>query len=243
MFGKIITSENREYYSEIFAIFNDGWNCMVITYDSEASKFEFINFYEKTPSLKRKVFIFDYSDEDFVKIDTIKLGNNEILEKAEGYSWMLNDIKLLNAIINGEEVEDSYKELGKKHNEKHEVQEWRYVKNQKDINDLLSCSFGFHDSYLTSIKFVNRVFKPERPSLEVVFEGCWGLTITLIIIGELDFHFNFDDSTSTADIYEANIFFENDKIYWTDCSAKSFDEIDEECVYFSGKVMKWKMNN
>lgn len=243
MFAKIITSENKKYYSEIFAMFSNGWDSTVITYNNETSKFEVINFYEKTPSLTRKVFIFDFSKEDFVKFDTIKLGAFKTLKNGEGYSWLLGDVKLLNAIINGKEVEESYKELGRKCNERLDLQEWRYIKNEKDIQGLLSAAFDFHDSYITNITLVNHVFEPERPRIEVVFEGCWGPAITLIFMGDLDLHFTLDDDRCMGELYEANIFFENDKIYWTDSEAKSFEEIDEEDIYFSGKVLKWKMDD
>ena len=41
MIAKIV-SENREYYSNVFAKFNTGWNECVIVFDNENKKFEFV---------------------------------------------------------------------------------------------------------------------------------------------------------------------------------------------------------
>ena len=56
MLAKIV-SDNREYYSHIFAKFNPGWYERVIVFDNENKKFELLNVYNTNPSLKRKVFI------------------------------------------------------------------------------------------------------------------------------------------------------------------------------------------
>ena len=46
-----ISSDNREYYSHIFAKFNPGWYECVIVFDTENKQFELLNVYNTKPSL------------------------------------------------------------------------------------------------------------------------------------------------------------------------------------------------
>ena len=70
------------------------------------------------------------------------------LQECRGYDWMINDIELIKAIIDGNQVEALYKIKAKELNNNIDKSEWRYVKNQKDAEDLLTAAWGFHDAYI-----------------------------------------------------------------------------------------------
>jgi len=82
MLAKIV-SDNREYYSHIFAKFSPGWYECVIVFDTENKRFELLNVYNTKPSLKRKVFIIDTDIADMVEKKEIKLSVETPCHEAE----------------------------------------------------------------------------------------------------------------------------------------------------------------
>ena len=148
MIAKILTKDNREYYSYVFAKFNPGFHETVIVFDEEKDKFELLNVYEVNPYIIRKVFIIDADTNDWVSKDSIKVSLLSKYKECRGYDWMINDIELIKAIIDGKQVEDSYKTKAKKLNKNIDKSEWHYIKNQKDAEDLLTAAWGFHDAYI-----------------------------------------------------------------------------------------------
>ena len=71
MIAKVVT-ENKEYYSYVFARFNPGYYETLIVFDNETERFELVNVYNVKPSLKRKVFIIDTNTEGMIEEKIIK---------------------------------------------------------------------------------------------------------------------------------------------------------------------------
>ena len=239
MLAKIV-SDNREYYSYVFAKFNPGWYEGVIVFDSENKKFELLNVYKTKPSLKRKIFIVDTDKTGMVKKKEIKLSVATTYIDCIGYDWILGNRDLIKKIKDGKSVDEEYVRLAEALNDNIDIGEWKYVKNQKDADDLMSVSFGFHDATIKSICYQLKEGFYDPSSVQVLFTGCWECDVLLEFKKDVLVHFNYDDNTM-PDILDSNIFFHDGFVYWVDDYIKSVDDIAEEYTYFRARSLAWKM--
>lgn len=239
MIAKVVTKD-REYYSNVFAKFNPGFLETVIVFDNENEQFELLKVYDTIPSLKRKVFIIDTDMNDMVEKSEIKLSLITTFKDCFGYGWLIDNVKLIKDIISKKEVDTKYIELAKKINEKIEVSEWKYVKNEKDAKDLLVAAWGFHDAILDNISYKVKKFYDDPSAVQLLFTGCWECDILLEFQIDVLIHFNFDDDSS-YEIMASNILFDDGYIYWVDDDIENIKEINDSYTYFRGRLLKWKM--
>jgi hypothetical protein len=163
MIAKIIEKDRREYYSTVFALCGNGWNTVAVVFDEEQDKFSFIKMYHFTRDITRSVFIVDCDESDFEKEQNIKINLFKTLKNVRGYDWLVNDRKLFLNIINNKEVDECYKDKAKALNAKIEQNEWTFVRNEKDVENLMSVAWGFHDGIIEKITYNN------DDCIEVVF--------------------------------------------------------------------------
>ncbi len=239
MLAKIV-SDNREYYSYVFAKFNPGWFESVIVFDNENSRFELINVYKTTPSLKRKVFIIDTDTTDMVEKKEIKLSIITTYKDCFGYAWILENSNLIKQIKDGKQVEEQYIKIAEEQNKSIDTSEWKYVKNQKDADNLLSAAWGFHDATIKSISYQMKDNYNDPSSIQVLFTGCWECDVILEFKKDVLIHFNFNDN-NMPDIMDSNILFHDGFIYWIDDCIESVDDITEDFIYFRARSLAWKM--
>ena len=240
MIAKVVT-ENREYYSYVFARFNPGYYEMLIVFDNENERFELVNGYNVKPSLKRKVFIIDTNTEGMIEEKAIKLSFKTVYKNCLGYDWILHDIELIQKIKERILVDDKFIALAKQFNDSIVNNEWTLVKDKKGIQDLMTAAWGFHDSELNNISY--KLMEIGEPSVvQVLFTGCWECDILLEFKGDVLIHFNLDDG-NTTEILDANILFDNGYIYWIDDYIEDVNNISEENIYFRARSLKWKMIN
>ena len=239
MLAKVVL-ENREYYSHIFAKFNPGWNERVIVFDGENRKFELINVYNTKPSLKRKVFIIDTDTTGMVEKEEIKLSVATTFKDCIGYDWVLEDHNFIKQIKAGKPVSGEYVKIAKGQNDDIDTSEWKYVKNQKDADDLLSAAWGFHDAVIKDIRYQMKERFDDPSYVRVFFAGCWDCDIVLEFKKDILVHFNIDDN-NIPDLFEANILFHDGFVYWVDDSVDDVGKISEEHIYFRARSLAWKM--
>jgi len=239
MLAKIV-SDNREYYSHIFAIFNPGWHERVIVFDNENKKFELLHMYNTRTSLKRKVFIIDTDVADMVKKKEIKISIRSKYKDCFGYAWILNNCDLIKQIISGKKVDEKYIKIAEELNNNIDTDEWKYVKDKKDADNLLSAAFGFHDSVIKSIRYQIKDNYNDSSRVQVLFTECWECDIVLEFKEDILLHFNCDDN-NIPDIMSSNILFSNGFIYWVNDCIENVDDITEDFIYFRARSLAWKM--
>ena len=239
MLAKIV-ADDREYYSHIFAKFNPGWYECVIVFDNENKKFELLNVYNTNPSLKRKVFIIDTDTTDMVDKKEIKLSIITTYKNCFGYAWILENCDLIKQIKEGKPVDEKYIKMAEEQNKSIDTSEWKYVKNKKDADDLLSAAWGFHDSTIKSINYQIKDAYSDPSIVQILFTGCWECDIILEFKKDILIHFNCDDNSS-PDIMASTILFHDDFIYWVDGHIDSVEDITEEFIYFRARSLAWKM--
>ena len=239
MLAKIV-SDNREYYSHVFAKFNPGWFECVIVFDAENKRFELLNVYNTKPSLKRKVFVIDTDIMDMVEKKQIKLSITTTYKDCLGYSWLLDDCDLIKKIKDGIPIDEKYIKIAEELNKNIDTGEWKHVKNPKDADNLLSAAWGFHDATLKSISYESKENFNDPSCVRVLFTGCWECDIVLEFKKDVLIHFNQDDNTM-PDIMDSNILFHDGFVYWVDDYIESVDDIAEDCIYFRARSLAWKM--
>lgn len=241
MLAKIV-SEKREYYSRVFAKFNPGWFESVIVFDNENKRFELLDVYRRHPSLKRKVFIIDTDTTDMVEKKEIKASFKKKYKDCLGYSWVLDNGDLIKQIKAGNSVDEKYIKIAEELNHDMDTNEWRYVKNPKDADSLLTAAWHFHDATLESIRYeYNQDEESDEPSrVQVLFTGCWECDILLEFKTDVRIHFNVVES-AMYQIMDSNILFHDGFVYWVDDHIESVDDIKEDFIYFRARSLAWKM--
>ena len=237
MIAKIVEKDKREYYSIVFAICYNGWDTAVIVFDNDKNKFSFVTMYRYTKGLTRSVFIIDGNEEDFVKNRVININLFKKIKNINGYDWLVDEAKVFADIVKGKEINEEYKKKAIQLNESIVLKEWTLVKNEQDIENLMSVAWGFHDGIIEKV-----IFNSEIDNLEVIFSGCWGSKITLSFQADPAVKVSFDKQFM-QEIMSSSIFFENSFVYWVDDDAiGSVQQLEEnkDIQYFRARALSWK---
>ena len=238
MIAKIVTAEKREYFSTVFAIYANGWETAVIVFDDENYEFAFVKMYgHGRRAIPRRVFILDCDDKDFEKDKTIRINALQTIKNVSGYDWLVNDTELISAILKKQPVDSSVKERAKEFNRRITQNEWTWVKNEQDVENLMAVSWGFHDGTIDRI-----LFDAQTESVTVIFSGCWAAKMTLIFQGEPMIHTPFGADYGYC-IMDSTVFFEDGFVYWVDDDSIKSEKTLKECSdvnYFRARSLKWK---
>lgn len=238
MIAKIVEKDKREYYSAVFAIYENGFDTAVVVFDDEKNVFSYVRMYGRTGVIIRNVFIIDSDDRDFVKEKTIRLSAFKELKHVHGYDWLVDNSRLFADILNNRPVKACWKEKAADINSRISVSEWNLVKNEQDVKSLMEASWGFHDGYIEKYNY-----DLETNSVEVLFSGCWGSKSTLRFQTDPMTHCTFEGLFDDY-IMDSNVFFENGYVYWVDDYAIHTEAELEEAKtanYFRARTLLWKM--
>lgn len=241
MIAKVITKDNREYFSTVFALIGKGDDMKVIVFDNDNNRFQCLNVYERKKGTLQKRVFFTIDDEKKVYQGKERIG----LIKKDVYTefeWIIEYNKLLVDLANNKDnIEEEIKELAREINNKMDTLEWKYIKNESDIKELLAKTFNFKEAVISSITYYEDI-NDINSSAEIVFRGSWGNDLTMIIEHDILVHYVRDESY-TNELIDANIFFEDGFIYWVeDDNVTEASEITPDLVYFRAKVFKWKFD-
>ena len=240
MLAKVLTQDNREYESIIFATFNSGWDQAVIVYDNYTNKLELVRIYEVEPSIIRKVFIIDADASDWVFKDKIKLISNVEYSKCGGYSWIIDDLELLQSIFDKKDIDNKILLKAQKLNQKTKKNEWYTITKEVDVVNLFNAAWGFHDSYIKDIQY-NKEETPNSPTtVQILFSGCWGCDIVLELERDVLIHYISNDDSFDI-FFDANVLFDDNYIYWVGENIESLNDLKDYHVYFRARSLKWKI--
>ncbi len=213
-----IRAKDGAYDSAVFAVYNDKDDAGVLVLDREGLALQRVHWTSIIDHYIRiDVFPFDVRSENWVK-----QGQNE------GYAWVL-----------GHENEEETLRRCKKIQENIRAPEWFELKDQDDVEGLISATTGLHDAYVKKIyrRGKKLYLRFSAWSCEVLFE-LTGNPETNLCEG----YGNMEIGDEYPLIDEASVFFEDGKVCWTDYeNAKSFADRDKyECAYFLAERIRWK---
>lgn len=233
MIAKVV-KDNRSYISNVFAIFNQGMNITVITFDDREERYEYLKMYEDG---RRKVFILNCNEDLFEEKERIKLNLFSSLKLVKGYPWLIENDDIVRRIIKNQPIDEKYIECAKIANDNILIREWELVENENDVKNLFYAGYNFHDSYISELSYTHE----EKRSLKIVFSNCFNATISLMFEGDIKINFT-DVNAFDYLIYNASIIFKDEYIYFiTNNDIKSVDEINIDDNYFRAKTLKWKI--
>lgn len=152
----IISENNEEYVSPVFAIRQVGWQSEVLAFNKARTHLRRIKMWHP----RRQVFIVEWEKFDCKK------------SAWEGYDWVLNDRKLWKAVRFGKKASTNDFPQFKEYTKEMVLPEWFEVKGERDIQSLMNVSMFFHDSIPI------RIDKSEN-NTEIEFDTTWDCIITV----------------------------------------------------------------
>ena len=114
--------------------------------------------------------------------------------------------------------------------------------NEKDIKDLFSAAWGFHDSRLVDIKYIGKESYTDPTIVQVLFTGCWECDILLEFKRDVTIHLSSDDYCGD-EISSSTILIKDGFVYWINDIIEDISELKEYHTYFRARSLKWKMIN
>ena len=104
--------------------------------------------------------------------------------------------------------------------------EWLEVKDQKSVNDLLRASVSFHDGSIVSVERI----EDETRITFCVWDGYVHLKLKDAELSPLC----QAGYGNLGEIYDSNLFFENDRIFWANWeNARTKSDLSEDDCWFS----------
>lgn len=158
----IISENNEEYVSPVFAIRQVGLQSEVLAFNKTRTHLRRIKIWNP----RRQVFIVEWDKFDCKK------------SAWEGYDWVLKDRKLWKAVRFGKKASTNDFPQFKEYTKEMVLPEWFEVKDERNIQSLMNVSMFFHDSIPI------RINKSEK-NTEIEFDTTWGCIITVKFEGVL----------------------------------------------------------
>ncbi len=219
----------KYYYSPVFGIFKDSpsdelWDIYYIVLNETQDKLIKVNAYEVGENLDRRVLELDRNTEGLI-----------LNEEGFGCVEFLNE-KDIESIINGEDIETPKLKICKNFYDEIELSDYKEVKTEEDIIDLLNLTGRFHDAYIKKIN-------GNDDKLTVTFDGIWGCSVELVFEEEVI----YKNTRSTTNVgiwwYDASLAkTESGYIILLDQDGYTKeDDIDNYSSYFMAKKLKYKV--
>ena len=205
------------YDSAVFAIYNHKSYAEALVFDRDGRKLKRVPFTSLIGhGIRIDVFIFDTRKEQWVKKGT-----------DEGYDWLLGHEDDYDVLERCKEIQANI-----------HVPEWFEIRNEDDVEGLISATMGLHDAYVKKIdrRGEKLYLRFAAWSCEVLFE-LTGRPETNLCEGYG--HMSIGDEYPL--INETSVFFEDRKVCWTDYeNAHSFADRDKYgCAYFLAEKIRW----
>jgi hypothetical protein len=212
------------YDALVFAFFSDGWDTKIIAFDETLKRLEYIRFYDQvTPYIHQQIIIVESAEDGWITTDKIK-----------GYDWIINNDTLLKGLEQDLFIPDEIISHCLEMQKNIYIPEWFEVKDQRSAENLLEAGGYFHDG---NIEFITTENDQTRITISV-----WGGKVHLKLENaELSPNFQVGYG-SMGEIYDSNIFFEDDRIFWNDSEeVNRKEELYIDSCYFSATRMLWNV--
>lgn len=221
MICKIVCNDIM-YTSYVFAIKEEMYNSKFLVLNYEKSALIWLDMYDKTDKV---VYLIDGKNSFITK--KIKIG--KVLKKniyISGYDWIIDHINDIVSDINDIKMVTEARKLD---NDLIEYK-WKFINVKEDIIEFLKVTDYFKDCYISKMFY-------SYDELAIEINGYWDATFYLVFKGDIKFKFE-----NISEIYSANIFMEDGKIYWIDSNEVNNSKfIEDNMIYFVGNSLKWKM--
>ncbi len=258
---RVYDREKDKYFkSEVFAVIDYGWYVRYLVLEPADGKamMTFVEGIRKEepdhPTNINKITPDIPQDWVCIKGEALPLLKKELNEygadlrfEYHGYSWLLNDKRLLALLINGNTID--LDDVG--HSDKSvcsKLAGWNYVDTQADVKTLMDAYGGFHDSCLTRLEYVsgakvyqNHSMMPLNDVRQVtMFLGsqcCDGIEMVFEGVTEMNLRPAQDNHESI--IYGATLLVRNEEIYF--CGGYKADPDSYDGTWIKAFSLRWRL--
>ena len=233
MYVRVVSNVSRMLYqSMVYAVVNGGWDEQYIVLNPQTNDFELVEYLDKTVALvKPLVYNIQQDSEGFMQYTGATLlkfkyycKNNQLkdpeLSGLFGYPNVCENYAFLYDIITHKKVPVGRYDIQLR--DIPDVNEWTYIKTQKDADEFMDLFAGFHDSQLISIQYSEENGKKEATA---IFDNtCWFGIAELCFEGVLLLKIVPPVENCLNLILDASLFVADDGVFWTDDYMEKPDE-------------------
>ena len=231
----------KAYFSHVFLTAVSHYRDMFVVFNDESEKFELVCSTKDFDLSRRCIYTFDYTYENFIKKDKIKLESLE-LNKCLGYPWLIDNVELIEAIHQGKDIPNEYVELAKEIHKNMDPYRWHNVESQKDLEELEYITGCFHDCYLASFKgvFSNPTVLNTQMHLQLDFD-MYQNAYDIRIEFRKDVQVKMDLSSLSDRIFASSFLLHEGRFYWLE-GGEDLRPIDISYFsYISSRNLRWKI--
>ncbi|MCL2405534.1 MAG: hypothetical protein FWC92_08310 [Defluviitaleaceae bacterium] len=174
---------------------------------------------------------------------------DEAIDKVEyyiGYKGILENERALLALLDGQTVHPTEFHLSPTKQE--HKGDWNYVETKDDIDSLMKCFFGFHDSVIVSLDYVSGSGKQNEEivvgdsmrKVSVKFDTCWCSSIELVFEGLLTLNLCPSRDNYSSEIDIASIFIKDEVVYFATGYVEDICSFSDDITWMSAFSLKWR---
>ncbi len=249
MYVRVVSNiSNHIYQSMVYAKINVGWFQQYVLYDPYYEMFELVEYLDKTTKpIKPRVYTIQSGTEGFIKCDKSLLSefktyckiNHELSPDISflfGYPDVCKNFEFLRDILSNKQVsKDRYtiqlRDLA-------DINEWHYIKTQKDADDFMALFAGFHDATLESVCY--KEDDTGKKEAAVIFDNSgWFGIAELCFEGVQLLKLLPADENYTRYIMEASLHIDDNGVFWADDFIEQPD-LSCEASVIKALSVKWR---
>lgn len=219
MIAKIKINDTGSYDSVVFLADFCGWESRVLVFDEKQNKLITREIYNigNNGAISQNLVIINWDSDGMIQIE-----NQYCYEFIKEYANCPEQVP--------EEILCKCREM---QNGLH-IKQWYEIINEQSKTNLLNVAGYFHDGVISNVEKTEKYI--------IISIAIWGGQIHLKLKNPV-FSENFIEELSNSGyMYDSNIFFENDRIYFVDAyHIKSCEAINDKCNWFYCDKMEWKI--
>lgn len=251
---------NNYFISEVYGIINTGYyeKYLVIKYQKGVKVLLLIDYLNKESKevilpvniniISANILTEDWirkSEEDLVSLHHSDIDRDKDIYSFRGYSFIYKNKEIIEKLMAGKKIPietiKDFREICT------DLNGWKYVYSQEDIEHLMKEFSGFHDSVLVSANYISGAGKSSDGmyicdhvrQVEIRFDSEWAKSITIVFEGVLSFNLYPAKDNYSSELFEATILREDETIYFYTADVTDIDESYDE-TWINSLGMRWK---
>lgn len=232
-----VQHQGKAYYSYVFAHFEIDYMPQYIVYDMEEKMFKVVEYFTKSCNGNRQIGFINESEKDYIFQKELNL-NIGIVRKCAGYSWLIENVSLINNIIEKKPINEKYKAIATELNLTIDPDAWNEVITQEDAEDMMNHVGCFHDWYLLKMEAVSNPYScEEEAKLQLRFTSQGAFDALVEFEQGITINYSFCNANR---IYLSSIVFNDGHIYWLNGDEELTEEDINSFDYIQANKLRWK---
>lgn len=247
MYVRARDKANQRYYkSLVYGLFNTGYYEQAILFNPHTDCFELVDCVDKEQKHPEPLYeCINKEKNDWIIHEYIGVSDlnshfkdhdfNQKIEKFAGYKDVFEDFQFIQKIFRDKKV--PLAETGQTVKENEDIDEWRYIRTQKDADEFMELFMGFHDSTINKVIYEGDYGK-EQLNVIVDNSGWYGI-VELCFEGFIRMHLQGVPENGSWEMYDATLIVKDESIYWADTLVKE-EDMEYKGNWIKALNLKWK---